>query len=167
MIRQLQLANSLVFLNLKEPSLRIKRKHNVEKVNKTADNYFHTTLLKICFYINHISIPTRKRLFRTLTECKVFRSWLAPHDTSLAGNKWGAPIAKGDEDLCTGLGRAHWKSFNLDLKGIKLGSLEIRLGTALQCLRDCMLVRSFSLASRWRQGMEIHTAAKIWELLMH
>lgn len=59
-------------------------------------------------------------------------------------------VSKEEKDLCTGVSKAHWKSFKLDLKGIKPGSLEVSLGVACQSLRDSMLVRFFSLLSQWR-----------------
>lgn len=58
--------------------------------------------------------------------------------------------------------KANWKSFKLDFKGkeIKQGSPERSLEAACQCLSDDVLAKSFSLPSQWRQGMEIHAAAK-------
>jgi len=46
-----------------------------------------------------------------------FWSWASLHNTSPAGDRWGTQVSKGEKDLCTGVRRAHCKSFKLDLKG--------------------------------------------------
>ncbi|PKU32319.1 adaptin ear-binding coat-associated protein 1 [Limosa lapponica baueri] len=39
------------------------------------------------------------------------------HDTRPTGDRWGTPVSKGEEDLCTGVGRPHQKVFKLTLNG--------------------------------------------------
>ena len=46
-----------------------------------------------------------------------FWSWVGLHDTRPAGNRRGMPVSKREKDLCTGVSRAYWRSFKLDLKG--------------------------------------------------
>lgn len=47
-------------------------------------------------------------------------------------DRHGVPVAKQEKNLCTGVFKAHWKSFRLNLKGkgTKPLSLEISLGVA-------------------------------------
>lgn len=62
------------------------------------------------------SIPGSKPGVTSRTS-EVFWSWVALQDTGPAGNRPGTLVSKGKNYFCTGVSRAHWKTFKLDVKG--------------------------------------------------